>query len=312
MLKLLRHLLTPQESNNYRARILHPQLLIVLILFFFTTGLLMSYTRANFPSVLGITSNVSIDELLILTNQKRQENGLPPLSLSDQLAAAAASKANDMLAKNYWSHIAPDGTTPWVFIRNSGYNYIYAGENLARGYTNAADVVNAWMASPTHRDNMLSSKYQNIGFAIVTGNLTGEETVLVVEMFGSTGSPVVNKVAAQTTQEKEPAPIPVLEQTQPTFTPTVTPTLTPIPTPTTTPNVAVASNSQFRPLVNSETFSSNIAALTITVFMFVLILDVVLIERRKIIRFVGHNLDHVLFLAMILGIILYLLRGSVI
>jgi hypothetical protein len=312
MLKLLRHLLTPQISNNYRARILHPQLLIVLVLFFFTSGLLMSFTRENFPSVLGITSNISIDELLVLTNQKRQENGLPPLSLNGQLGSAASNKANDMLAKNYWSHIAPDGTTPWVFIRNSGYNYIYAGENLARGYTNAADVVNAWMASPTHRDNMLSSKYQNVGFAIVTGNLTGEETVLVVEMFGSNGSPVVNEVAAKTVQGPTPTTVPIIERISPTFTPTITPTLTPTPTPTIIPDVVVASNSQFKPLVNSQTFSSNIAALTITVFMFVLILDVVLIERRKILRFVGHNLDHVLFLAMILGIILYLLRGSVI
>ena len=91
-----------------------------------------------------------------------------------------------MFAKNYWAHVSPDGTTPWVFIKSAGYSYVYAGENLARGYNTSQDVVTAWMASPEHKQNMLSSNYQNVGFAIVTGNLTGEDTVLVVEMFGST------------------------------------------------------------------------------------------------------------------------------
>src|SRR3989344_958053 len=313
MLKLLRHILTPQATNNYRARILHPQFLILAILLFFASGILMSFVRTNFPSVLGITSNVSTNELLVLTNQKRLEVGLSPLTMNSQLEVAAQNKANDMLAKNYWSHIAPDGTTPWYFIKNSGYSYIYAGENLARGYNSANDVLNAWLASPTHRDNILSNKYQNIGFAVVTGNLTGEETVLVVEMFGSTGAPAINKVALQTAQNISPTPVVVAQEaiSQPSPTLTYTPTPTPLPLVTTTGS-QLSANSQIKPLINSQTFSSNIATLTVALFMFVLILDVVIIERKKILRFVGHNLDHVIFLGMILAIILFLLKGSVI
>ncbi|OGH11668.1 MAG: hypothetical protein A3B38_03050 [Candidatus Levybacteria bacterium RIFCSPLOWO2_01_FULL_36_13] len=317
MLKLLRHILTPQVSNNYRARILHPQLLAFFILIFFASGILMSFTRANFPSVLGISANVSTDELLILTNQRRQENGLPPLSLNSQLTSAAYNKANDMLSKNYWAHIAPDGTTPWYFIKNSGYSYIYAGENLARGYNSTSDVLNAWLASPTHRDNIMSSKYSNVGFAVVTGNLTGEDTVLVVEMFGNTGAPVGNKVAVQqAVQAISPTPVVTLQTTSPT--PTLALVKEEVKEPVqekATPSAianALASNSQIKPLINAQTFSSNIAALTVTLFMFVLILDVVIIERKKILRFVGHNLDHVIFLGMILAIILFLLKGSVI
>src|SRR3989344_9271313 len=217
MLKLLRHILTPQATNNYRARILHPQFLILAILLFFASGILMSFVRTNFPSVLGITSNVSTNELLVLTNQKRLEVGLSPLTMNSQLEVAAQNKANDMLAKNYWSHIAPDGTTPWYFIKNSGYSYIYAGENLARGYNSANDVLNAWLASPTHRYNIMSSKYNNVGFAVVTGNLTGEDTVLVVEMFRNTGAPVGNKVAVQqAVQAISPTPVVTLQTTSPT------------------------------------------------------------------------------------------------
>ena len=86
-----------------------------------------------------------------------------------------------MFSKDYWAHNAPDGTTPWVFIKNTGYNYIYAGENLARGFNSASDVINAWMNSPEHRQNVLSPNYQNVGFAVATGTLSGEDTVLVVE-----------------------------------------------------------------------------------------------------------------------------------
>lgn len=311
MLKLFRHILTPQATNNYRARILHPQLLAFLILLFFVSGVLMSYTRANFPSVLGITANVSTDELLILTNQKRQENGLSPLSLNGQLNSAAQNKANDMLSKNYWAHIAPDGTTPWYFIKNTGYTYIYAGENLARGYNSAGDVLNAWLASPTHRENIMSSKYNNVGFAVVTGNLTGEDTVLVVEMFGSTDSQMGNKVVVQqTVQAMGLTPT----QAPQAISPTPMPTIAVVQKKTTHSETAnaLASTSQIKPLINAQTFSSNIAALTITLFIFVFILDVVIIERKKVLRFVGHNLDHVIFLGMVLAIILFLLKGSII
>lgn len=105
----------------------------------------MSYVRTNYPSVLGTYSNISQEALLSMTNQKRQEVGLSPLNLNGSLSQAAAGKASDMFTKDYWAHVSPDGTSPWVFIKASGYNYIYAGENLARGFTTPTDVVNAWM-----------------------------------------------------------------------------------------------------------------------------------------------------------------------
>ena len=68
-----------------------------------------------------------------------------------------------MFSKNYWAHFAPDGSTsPWDFIHQSGYNYIFAGENLAKGFTDANSVVAAWMNSPSHRENILSNKYKDV------------------------------------------------------------------------------------------------------------------------------------------------------
>lgn len=271
----------------------------------------MSYVKTNFPSVLGITSNVSTQELLILTNQQRQSNSLYPLTESSILDQAAVGKASDMFSKNYWAHIAPDGTTPWVFIKGAGYNYIYAGENLARGYNSAQDVVNAWMASPEHRQNMLSSHYQNVGFAVATGSLTGEDTVLVVEMLGSTSlaqAPIENNSNSPTTVAVASGSPSVVSKATPP--PIVAAKLN---SPSKQTQLAASSPlPQAQTLINSSTFSSFSAKAIVSFFILILVLDMVIIERRKIVRFVGHNLDHVLFLSLILIVILILFKGWVI
>lgn len=319
MKKILLHLFLPQETNNYRPRILHHKILLVLTLFFFSAGFLMSFLRTNFPSVLGTFSDISSDQLLILTNQKRQEVGAAPLLLNSVLSQAAIGKANDMFSKNYWAHIAPDGTTPWVFIKAAGYNYIYAGENLARGFTTPSDVVNAWMASAEHKKNMLSTNYKDVGFAIQTGSLNGEETVLVVEMFGST---YLAPPAVATANPVTPTPAIVAAGSPESLSIPVTPTPTLIPTPTVAAintlgsqksNIAKATENQtIKPLINSATFSRYSSRIVISIFIFILLLDLFIIERRKIVRFVGHNLDHVFFFTLMLIIILILARGAII
>jgi hypothetical protein len=205
MKDFLHHLFLPHISNNYRAKLLHRKSILLTITILFFAGFSLSAVRTTFPSVLGTYSDITSEQLLLLTNQKRQENSLPPLSLNGELSAAASSKADNMFAEDYWAHNSPDGKTPWVFIKAAGYNYIYAGENLARGFTNAQDVINAWMASPEHRQNMLSSNYQSVGYAVETGKLNGEDTVLVVEMLGSTALAAApaptNQLASKTQQE---------------------------------------------------------------------------------------------------------------
>ena len=316
MIKLLSHFLFPQISNNYRAKALHTKVILILILFFFSGGLLMSTIRNNYPSVLGVSSDISIDQLLVLTNQQRQQNNLPPLTLDERLDQAAIGKATDMFAKDYWAHLAPDGTTPWVFIKQAGYNYVYAGENLARGYTTSTDVVNAWMASPSHRENMLSNHYQNVGYGVLAGNLGGEDTVLVVEMFGSTTLAVENNLVqniqtVQISPTSIPAPILAKIISETTEIPKSSPAAI-VNSTSEKQKLTKTSNSEIKPLINSANFSKDIARVTVTIFIFILILDMIIIERKKILRFVGHNLDHVIFLILILGLILVILKGYVI
>lgn len=269
----------------------------------------MSYLRVNFPSVLGTFADISTQQLLLLTNQKRQENGLPPLTMNDNLSQAALNKASDMLNKGYWAHNAPDGTPPWVFVKGAGYNYIYAGENLARGFNNASDVINAWMASETHRKNMLSSNYQNVGFAVSAGKLSGEDTVLVVEMLGSTAyaPPAVAKA-----QEKPVIAVAVASVSATTVAKIDTVTLG-AKKEDSKPKIIVANSlPQIKPLVNSETLSLTSIRLIMFMFMFAFILDMIIVERKKVVRFVGHNLDHLFLFSLILLVIIVLAKGVVI
>jgi len=118
-------------------------------------------------NVLGYATDMSIESLLTDTNQERASNGEVALGLDKQLGDAAQAKANDMAARDYWSHDTPDGKTPWTFIIKAGYNYQAAGENLAYGFTSASDTITGWMNSPEHRANILNASYRDVGFGTV-------------------------------------------------------------------------------------------------------------------------------------------------
>jgi len=326
MKDFLHHLFLPHISNNYRAKLLHRKSILVVIAVLFFAGFSFSAIRTSLPSVLGTFSDISSNQLLLFTNQKRQENALPPLSLSQQLSNAALSKADNMFAQNYWAHNSPDGKTPWVFIKAAGYNYIYAGENLARGFTNAQDVVNAWMASPEHRKNMLSANYQSVGYAVETGKLNGEDTVLVVEMLGSTALAAApaptNQLASKTQQEiiaatSSPAPTSNVAFATPTSAPAnkiqkVVPATNSLAN--TAGGLVLDANKTPIPksLINSATLSTDVSKGVVAIFIFALILDMIVIERKKVVRLVGHNMDHVLFLTLIMLLIALIVRGAIV
>lgn len=158
-------------------------------------GLLFNAMWPAYKSVLGYATDMSAARLLTDTNQQRIDNGLDALSLNQKLTNAAQAKAEDMAAKDYWSHDTPDGKTPWSFILAAGYNYQTAGENLAYGFGSADDTVTAWMNSPEHRANILNTSYTDVGFAFINipdYQNSGPETLVVAEY----GSP---RASAKTT-----------------------------------------------------------------------------------------------------------------
>jgi len=123
--------------------------------------------------------------LVDLANDDREHNGRSSLKVSPQLQAAAQSKANDMAARSYFSHTTPEGHDSWYWFKQAGYSFTHAGENLAVDFFDSIDVERAWMNSPTHRANIIDSRYTEIGIAIAKGTFEGHDTVFVVQMFGT-------------------------------------------------------------------------------------------------------------------------------
>src|ERR1700690_2406073 len=143
----LAHLFVPRQSNNHKAKILHSSFLLLIVFLFLGMQIALQIVTPKAGKVLGYAANISPSEVERLTNVQREQNGLGDLSDNSELDAGALAKGKDMLAKGYWAHVAPDGTQPWAFFVSHGYDYRYAGENLARDFSDAQSAVNAWMAS---------------------------------------------------------------------------------------------------------------------------------------------------------------------
>ena len=145
--------------------------------------------------------------ILAATNAERAGNGLPPLSGDPVLDAVAIGRLEDMFAKQYFDHVAPDGGKAEMVAKTSGYDFLALGENLALGiYDGDAGVVTAWMESPGHRANIVNTKYTELGVAARKGMFEGHETWLAVQIFGRPASdcPAPNaskKATIETTQK---------------------------------------------------------------------------------------------------------------
>lgn len=195
------NLFVPTNKNGYKPLLLRNGALGIYTLILLLIN--------SFGGLLGLetahASSITTSNIVQLTNEQRELYGLPTLKNNSSLASAALAKANNMFSVGYWDHFGPNGETPWQFIKASGYSYVYAGENLAKGFKSAEGVVEAWMASPTHRENILSGNYTEIGIAVVSGKLLNENVVLVVQMFGNPTSvtvPSPTNVKPQTQNEK--------------------------------------------------------------------------------------------------------------
>lgn len=175
----------PHPRNNYRPHTLSNRALAL-----YATLLISVKISVIALGVIGTPTNVDAsaitkDNIFFLTNASRQANSLGTLKWNDVLARAAQKKADDMLAKGYFSHTSPDGRLPWDFITSEGYNYLTAGENLAEGFIEAEATSEAWMNSPGHRANILNKNFEELGVGISDGRYQGQRTIFVVQMFGT-------------------------------------------------------------------------------------------------------------------------------
>lgn len=321
MINFFKHLFIPHHTNNFKAKLLHADFLAVYVLIFFVFSLSFRTISKINPDILGFATDIQTDKLLVLTNQKRVENGLGPLQIDNRLSNAASQKAADMFTNNYWAHNSPAGKTPWDFINSSGYVYTVAGENLAKNFADSSGVVEAWMNSPTHKENILRSEYSDVGFAVVNGTLNGEETTLVVQMFGNklSNSEVAQAPIAQKTEIIPPTQARADEISQKTQFLSEEDINNKVSTVTSEQVVnkpveilPVAGSVIKNPLLDIGKISKTLTIVIASILMIILVIDAVFVWKKKIVRVGGKNLAHLLFLFLITSFIWFMSFGSII
>lgn len=283
----LAHWFTPHESNNQRAKLLHPSSFLLVIGVFLSLQIFISSFSSRYPSILGYAAQIAPEEVIRLTNVERGSRGLPPLKSDPLLTKAAARKAGDMVARDYWAHVSPTGTQPWFFISEAGYSYRYAGENLARDFSDPASVVKAWMNSPSHRDNLLSNRYQDIGIAVVDGRLTGHETTLVVQMFGT-------KLAAAASPEVSDTASFVVEAA-----PAVA-------------GIDVEPQEEAAPITSTFDITKYFSIGVLSLFLLILGVDMYVVSRQKLVRWTSKSLAHFVFIACLVIAAVTIVRGRIV
>lgn len=275
------HYLLPHESNNYKAKSLHTSSLILYIFLLLSVQAIIFFSKKINPNILGYATDIRVEKILDLVNEERQKNNVKPLALSNELSNAATQKATDMFMHNYWAHVSPSGVTPWQFIISSGYNYLYAGENLAKDFSTSGEVIEAWMKSPTHKANILKPEYKEIGISVMNGKLLGDDTTLVVEEFGT-------RMAGNTEEESENMP----QQ------------------PNSGVNLSQEKNVKSQEIINNEEKSESIFSYKLTktisiilaeFLLAILFIDGIYIWRTKTVRVSSHTWAHILFISALLG-----------
>lgn len=161
----------------------------------------------NFPQNI-FFADITKVTLENLVNQTRQSAGLPALAENEKLNQAAQLKAENMVQNGYFDHVSPTGVTPWFWFLKAGYNYKYAGENLAIGFFDSEEVFNAWLNSPSHKANIVNPNYKEMGTAVL-GGFGSNNTIVVVQEFASQlpAKSVAVKNTETNTVVTEPEPV---------------------------------------------------------------------------------------------------------
>ncbi|MFA6919218.1 MAG: CAP domain-containing protein [Patescibacteria group bacterium] len=184
----LKDLFIPHYGNNYQPEFLKTK----RVIFYSSSAILIKVivilAVALLPLSAWVTPDISTQQskkVIQLTNEVRKNLKLQPLTENYILDQVALAKTQDMLTNQYFAHISPGGKGIGVFLEMFNYRYNLAGENLAMGFSDSADVVNAWIKSKTHYANLTDPDFKEIGVAMTTGSFNKSETTMVAQVFGS-------------------------------------------------------------------------------------------------------------------------------
>lgn len=140
----------------------------------------------TFPTFKKTEIPLSNEEIIKFTNYYRKENQQEELKINENLMRAAEIKLEDMFKKQYFAHISPEGKGAGDILEGVGYKYLIVGENLAMGYfKDSKELVDGWIESPGHLENILNPKFKEIGVAQKKDFFQGKEQYLAVQIFAA-------------------------------------------------------------------------------------------------------------------------------
>jgi len=192
----------PHAGNCFKPRALRPKNIFYYALTAVTIKLIViGFLFLTYPTPAELSAIIT-SNMIALTNQARVAEGVAPLKENALLDHYAELKGQDMITRDYFAHDTPEGKRPWEWIDKGAYEYVYAGENLAMDFTSAESVQEAFMKSPSHKRNILNASYQDVGMAVLSGNIDGHETILLVEFFGTQKKNIASDSLVKETQPK--------------------------------------------------------------------------------------------------------------
>lgn len=183
----LKHHFVPHAENNYHPQIFHSKRAIFYSLFFIAIKAFVIGFSVFLPFEAYMASDVltaQANKILALTNDVRVKEGIPTLDRVVLLDQTASARALDMAENGYFSHAGPDGHTFAYFMKATNHRYVTSGENLAMGFQTANEVVDAWIKSPGHYENLIEPEFKEFGIGISEGVYDGASTIFIAEHFG--------------------------------------------------------------------------------------------------------------------------------
>ncbi len=173
--------------SKYLNKYLFINIALVIALEACLLGMLFFVTPSNFLQAIDQkrdNSIVNTYSLLNLVNQERQSVDINNLEINPKLQAAAEQKAMDIITNQYFSHTSKTGKIFSAWIKESDYEYLRVGENLAIFFNDNKNIVDAWMESEKHRQNILNPYYKETGIAVIYDNFENKNTHIIVQIFG--------------------------------------------------------------------------------------------------------------------------------
>lgn len=207
----LKKYFVPHEKNNYHPHVLHKKRVVLygvlglgikaLVIAFVLSVPLSAYMA---PDVLRDQAK----KIVSLVNELRQQKDARVLEVVPALTLSSQAKADDMAKNHYFSHTSPDGKTVASLELKYGYDYEFAGENLAMGFNSPKEVVDAWKKSATHYANLIDTDFNNAGIGVKSGEYDGVTTAFVAMHFGTPRVVQNSDKKTERNREKKVASVP--------------------------------------------------------------------------------------------------------